>query len=560
MGAWDGSIRLKDVELQGQRAPHRGGARAGGDGEAHGTRSASGAAATTSGRPDAPSAAAGPEDEDEDQDEDEDDAGEEESGLPSFAPFVLLSGRIGELVVTIPYMSFWRRHCKLAVTGLRIRVGPMDESHWGHEGSALRARAEKQAALVAEELRKMLQSELAGDAPDGVHERNNKVFQQMAILLLHSVEVVLEDTVVEYCDASGEVVGIAVGRVAVDNADGDAGGAPSASGPGPDDGAAASDAVGGPGLLISKDVEVRDVSVYVRPARWGPGDEGEAPEEEEWIGRAQAERCRVVDPFDARIRAAFLCDVVSGGKVDGGADARSPQQPRTGEAAADSPAPRAPGAGRDGAEGTQAGGASLPLRCAMLNVRVSDISAAVALEQIQCAKRIANGLEFLALRLRYGIHRPPAADSPASRAGSARRRALWRYAINATRAKVWRLRLYISREYVNSRCRRRNRYVQNYKLRLAHRNLLQKDVDYGPGARGAADGDEGAGKLQWFEQELLALEEELTVPDIMHFRSLAESEILHITQTDAKESKKSHKRCACRRGPPSRARAARRWG
>ena len=109
-----------------------------------------------------------------------------EDSLPSFAPFVLLSGRIGELVVTIPYMSFWRRHCKLAVKGLRIRMGPMDESHWGYEGSILRERAEKQAALVAEELRKLLQAELSGDGsasfhPDSVHERNNKVFQQMAI-------------------------------------------------------------------------------------------------------------------------------------------------------------------------------------------------------------------------------------------------------------------------------------------------------------------------------------------------------------------------------------------
>lgn len=553
MGAWDGSIRLKDIELQSQRTPHRGN-------DVQGGRSSSGASATTSATSDAGQGAT------------------VEDSLPSFAPFVLLSGRIGELVVTIPYMSFWRRHCKLAVKGLRIRMGPMDECHWGYEGSILRERAEKQAALVAEELRKVLQAELSGDGsasshPDSVHERNNKVFQQMAILLVHSVEIVLEDTVVEYCDEDGNVVGITVGRVAVDNAEDDAGSPPYSSKCSSEgsDGSAARDSdsddpgascgseagedsldggtevnsgASGSGLLISKTVEVEDVAVYILP---GGTEDDESVRDAEWIGEELAGRSRIVDPFDARLRVVFNCNVA--GKIDS-VGVRSPQQPQTRDDAADAP-PRGVAPAFEGTDNIHPGATSLPLRVALLNVRISDIKTVIAVGQIECVKRIVNSLDFLALKLRFGKYRPPADCGLATQvehAGDAARirlRALWRYAINATLAKVWQVRLYISREYVNSRCRRRRRYIQNYKLKLAHRNLLHEDLDYGAGNKssGAKNGGDTP-KLQWFEEELLTLEGQLTVPDIMHFRALAETELMHITSTSAKESKKSHNRCA----------------
>ena len=48
---------------------------------------------------------------------------------PSLEPFVLEAGKIGELMVTIPYMSFWRKRCKLAMKGVRLRVAPMEEDN-----------------------------------------------------------------------------------------------------------------------------------------------------------------------------------------------------------------------------------------------------------------------------------------------------------------------------------------------------------------------------------------------------------------------------------------------
>lgn len=82
VGAWDGSVRLNDVELQSRQRCRASGV----DGSSHA------------------------------------------AGVPCFEPFVLESGKIGELVVTIPYMSFWKKRCKLAMKGVRLRIGPMDES------------------------------------------------------------------------------------------------------------------------------------------------------------------------------------------------------------------------------------------------------------------------------------------------------------------------------------------------------------------------------------------------------------------------------------------------
>ena len=70
------------------------------------------------------------------------------------------------------------------------------------------------AILAAEELRKMLQ---ANTHPDSVHEKNNRALQQMTILLLHSIEIVLEDVVVEFCDAAGNIIRAQAVEIVVDN-------------------------------------------------------------------------------------------------------------------------------------------------------------------------------------------------------------------------------------------------------------------------------------------------------------------------------------------------------
>ena len=49
------------------------------------------------------------------------------SGFEDFSPITFVAGKIGELQIRIPYMSFWRRSCHLKMRKVRLRLGPMRE-------------------------------------------------------------------------------------------------------------------------------------------------------------------------------------------------------------------------------------------------------------------------------------------------------------------------------------------------------------------------------------------------------------------------------------------------
>ena len=405
------------------------------------------------------------------------------------------------------------------------------------------------AILAAEELRKMLQ---ANTHPDSVHEKNNRALQQMTILLLHSIEIVLEDVVVEFCDAAGNIIRAQAVEIVVDNntntmttstsqkravtmmsamEPNSKGGASNGEGSyfrsstsahDDDDGASE----GSRGFFISKRARVKGVSCLICPAHAQPSHDNDNCN---WSGKQlMPSEYQVVEGFDAELRAVFDCDATAHSSTD-----------ITGEVQATS---------SDSDADDKQKQTAFPLQCASLHASLTPIVVSIHRKQVDCIKGVVSDLEFLSLRLRYAKHRPQvrlrASDAFTKAADEVSRaeriHMLWRYALNATVASVWRARNYISRRYVAERASRRSRYIQNYKLRLARRKLLE---EHPREEKEMSRSDDASNALEWFDENLHALEEELTVPDILLFRSLAETDFLSsIDREDGQRSKHPHKK------------------